>query len=79
MKPTHWNLSLLIGNPKVFHFENFSFVVHFTVEQTGVLFGSLGIESDNGLSFVHPENFMALCDFWIQIWAADSLLKNRYN
>ena len=51
----------------MFHFENFSFVVHFTVEQTGVLFGSLGIESDNGLSFVHPENFMALCDFWIQI------------
>ena len=39
----------LTGNLKVFHFDNFSFVVHFTVEQTGVHFGSLGIESDNDM------------------------------
>ena len=47
LTPTHWNLSFLIGNPKAFHFDNLSFVVHFTVEHTGVLFGSPGIESNN--------------------------------
>ena len=62
MKPTHWNLSFLVGNPKVFNFENFSFVVHFTVEQTGVLFGSLGIESDNG-PFV--KNLFILRTSWL--------------
>ena len=36
IKPKHQNPSKLIGNLDVFIFENSSFVVHFTLDQTGL-------------------------------------------
>ena len=38
LKPIYQNLSQLVGSLNYFIFENSSFVVYFTLDQTGVLF-----------------------------------------
>ena len=42
LKTIYQNLSKLICSLKIFSFENFFSDVHFTLDQTRVLFGSIG-------------------------------------